>query len=119
MIYSTCCTTSINTHHILRAILIGGASRLASVFRAELTVGVLLVTDLCIASVSTPFTPEAPTILALVTIILPDTHSPDDRPPHPAGVNLGGGAGFPGHISACLLGHEAGGELCDGAASVE
>ena len=64
-------------------------TRLAGVGRAELTVGVLLVTDLCIAGVRARLAPGA--TQAVVTLILVTTHAPDHRPPHPAGVNLGHG----------------------------
>lgn len=67
-------------------------TRLARVVRAELTVGVLLVTELSMAGVSTRLAPGGGgATQAVVTLILVTTHAPDHWPPHPAGVNLGHG----------------------------
>ena len=63
----------------------------AGVGGAVLAVCVLWVTDLCIADVWTGLAPGgtrgAAALVRLVT--LPDTHPPDHRPPHLAGVHLG------------------------------
>ena len=62
----------------------------ADVHGTVLTVCVLWVTDLCIADVWTGLAPGgtrgAAPLVRLVT--LPDTHAPDHRPPHLAGVHL-------------------------------